>query len=307
MRRREFLIGTALAAVARATWGQVSEKAKRARIGSMTANFDRVIKDPAHPDDPNRTLDLLDLPQMYAERLGVHYMEPTCAHFASTEKGYLDEFKARLKKAGLELNQISLGALATAAGQNFPLLSISSPQRTHRVQAIDLTKEWIDHAAYLGCPRVMLHQGELAPEVRKETIETMKIITDYGKSKNVKPTLELRSSDWHVIVEVLKGAGAWSNCHSQNPPEALQAMLPISSGSMHVTYGGGGGRGRGRGGDRGGNQSGSQTPPDPAVALHNQIQYVKEAGYKGIYSIEHSGTDPYEAVKTVVDALVKEV
>jgi sugar phosphate isomerase/epimerase len=301
MRRREFLIGAAIAAGGvRSTWGQGSDKAKRARIGSMTANFDRVVKDSAHPDDPNRTLDLLDLPQMYAERLGVHYIEPTCAHFASTEKEYLDELKARVKKAGLEFNQISLGALATAPGARFPLLSISAPERTHRVQAIDLIKQWINHSAYLGCPRVMVHQGELPDAVRKETIEAMKIVTDYGKSKNVKATIELRGSDWRVIMDVLKGAGAWSNCHTQNPPEALHAMLPISSGSMHVTYGGGG---RGRGGNRGGNEP----APDPGIAFHNAMQLVKEAGYKGIYSIEHSGPDPYAAVQTVVEALVKEI
>ena len=290
MRRREFLLGTAMAAGGvRTTWGQDSDKAKRARIGSMTANFDRVVKDPARPDDPNRTLDLLDLPQMYAERLGVHYIEPTCAHFASTEKDYLDEFKARLKKAGLELNQISLGALATVPGARFPLLSISAPERTHRVQAIDLIKQWIDHAAYLGCPRVMVHQGELPPEVRKETIEAMKIVTDYGKTKNVKATIELRSSDWHVIVEVLKGAGGWTNCHTQNPPEALSVMLPMSSGSTHVTYGAGRGR------------------SNTQYNLHDAIQLFKQAGYRGIYSIEHSGPDPYAAVQTVVDALVKEI
>lgn len=288
MRRREFLIGAAIAAGVRRTRAQGSDKAKRARIGSMTANFERVVKHSAHADDPNRTLDLLDLPQMYAERLGVHYIEPTCAHFASTEKDYLDELKARVKKAGLEFNQISLGALATAPGARFPLLSISAPERTHRVQAIDLIKQWIDHAAYLGCPRVMVHQGELPPEVRKETIEAMKIVTDYGKTKNVKATLELRSSDWHVIVEVVKGAGAWTNCHTQNPPEALSVMLPLSSGSSHVTYGAG--------------RRGAT-----AYNLHDGLQIFKQAGYDGVYSIEHSGPDPYEAVKTVVDALVKDI
>ncbi len=302
MRRREFLIGAAIAAGgARSTWGQGSDKAKLARIGIMTANVNSLVKDSAHPDDPKRTLELLDLPQVFAEHFGVHYLEPTCSHFASTEKDYLDEFKARLKKAGSQLNQISLGALADQPGKNFPLLSISSPDRFRRLQAIDLTKQWIDHAAYLGCPRVMLHQGELPPEVRQETIATMKIMNDYGKSKKVKTTLELRSSDWHVIVDVLKGAGAWSNCHTQNAPEALHAMLPMSSGSMHVSYGGGG---RGRGGNRGG---GNQPAPDPAVGLHAGMQIVNESGYKGILSIEHSGPDPYTAIQTVIDALVKEI
>jgi sugar phosphate isomerase/epimerase len=291
MRRREFLMSAVVAAGTRLTWTQGSDKAKLTRIGSMTANFGTVLKDPARPDDPKRTFELLDLPQAYAERLGVRYMEPTCAHFASTEKGYLDQFKANLKKAGVELNQISLGALATAPGQQFPLLSISSPQRTHRVQGIDLIKQWIDHAAYLGCPRVMVHQGELPEAIRKETIETMKIVTDYGKSKNVKATLELRSSDWHVIVDVLKGAGAWTNCHTQNPPEALRVMLPMSSGSTHVSYG-----------------SGRSAQADPAAGLHDAlVQTFKPAGYNGIYSIEHTGPDPWTAVKTVVDALVKDI
>ncbi len=303
MRRREFLIGAAIAAGgARSTWGQNSDKAKLARIGSMTQNVGSLLKDPAHPDDPKRTLELLDLPQVLSEHFGVHYIEPTCAHFRSTEKDYLDEFKARVKKAGMELNQISLGALAQQSGQSYPIMTISSPERANRIAAIDLTKQWIEHAAYLGCPRVMLHQGDLAPEVRKETITALTAMTEYGKSKNVKVTLELRQSDWHVIVELLKATGCWMNCHSQNPPEALRVMFPMSSGSMHFTYGGGG---RGRRGNRDGNRGATQPPRDPTVVFREQIAVIKEAHYNGIYSIEHSGPDPFAAVKTVADALVK--
>src|ERR1700686_2144793 len=102
MGRREFLIGAAMAAGgAGKTWGQSSDKAKLARIGVMTASLSSLFKDPAHPDDPKRTLELLDLPQVLSEHFGVRYLEPTCAHFLSTEKDYLDEFKARVKKAGM--------------------------------------------------------------------------------------------------------------------------------------------------------------------------------------------------------------
>ncbi|HUB34803.1 MAG TPA: TIM barrel protein [Bryobacteraceae bacterium] len=301
MRRRDFLLASAAVAGAGRIWGQPgSDKAKLARMGSMTQNVQTLVKDPDHPDDPKRTLDLLDLPQLYKERLGVHYIEPTCAHFASTEKDYLNEFKARVRKAGLEINQISLGALAQQRGQDMPIMTISSPERTNRIAAIDLTKQWIDHAAYLGCPRVMLHQGHLAPEVRKETIAALQAMTDYGKSKNVKVTLELRQSDWHVIVELLKATGCWMNCHSQNPPEALRVMFPMTSGSMHLVYGMGG-RGR-RGGSRG-----NQPPRDPDVVLHEQMQVIKAAHYNGIFSIEHGGPDPFAAVQTVVKALLREM
>ena len=43
--------------------------------------------------------------------------------------------------------------------------TISARQRFVRLETIDLTKQWIDHAVVLGCPRVMINQGTLAPEV----------------------------------------------------------------------------------------------------------------------------------------------
>ena len=193
MKRRDFLIGSAIVAGSTVKfWGQDSDKAKLARIAIMTACFSSVVKSSAHPNDPKRTFELLDLPQVFAEHYGVHYLEPTCSHFTSTEKDYLDEFQVRLKKAGSQLNQISLGAISEQPGQSYGILNISSDNPVFRLEAIDLTKRWIDHAAYLRCPRVMVNQGLLLPEVRKETIETLKIMTDYGKSKNVKVTMETR-------------------------------------------------------------------------------------------------------------------
>jgi len=73
---------------------------------------------------------------------------------------------------------------------------------------------------------------------------------------------------------------------------------PMSSGSMHFVYGKGG---RGR---RGGNP---QPARDPVVVLHEQMQVVKEAHYNGIFSIEHSGPDPWAASQTVIGAVVKEI
>ncbi len=79
-------MGAAVAVGAsRRTWGQSADKEKLSRIAIMTACFSSIVKQPAHPDDPKRTLELLDLPDMYAEHYGVHYLEPTCQHFTSTE------------------------------------------------------------------------------------------------------------------------------------------------------------------------------------------------------------------------------
>ena len=167
----------------------------------------------------------------------------------------------------------------------------------------------------------MVNQGTLMPEIRNETIATLKVMTDYGKTKNVKVTMETRgggggargrgraaagrgpdaaaparpasfSGEWRVLVEVLKGAGAWTNVDIGNYPSeeerhaSLRVMLPMSSGSCHAHY-----------------------APE-RWSLHDTIQISKELGYEGIWSVESgggNGPDPYSQVQTVVDALLKEI
>ena len=57
----------------------------------------------------------------------------------------------------------------------------------------------------LGCPRVMVNQGTLAPEVRQAAIDTLKTMNAYGKAKKV-------SSPWKTAMtepdEAAGGAGA---------------------------------------------------------------------------------------------------
>jgi hypothetical protein len=138
----------------------------------MTLSFDKVIKSARHPDDPRRTLDILDVPQMIADRYGVQHVELQHYHFASTESSYLRELRDRLKKAKSHMNQICL---------EFGALNISSPDPVLRTETVDLTKQWIDNAVAVGCPRVMLNQGTLAPEVRQVAIATLKEIAEYGR------------------------------------------------------------------------------------------------------------------------------
>ena len=288
MRRREFLIGSAIAAGTTARgWGQSPDRAKLDRIAIMTLCFSRVLKSAAHPDDPARTLDILDAPQMIADRYGVHYVEVQHSHFPSTESSYLKEFRARLSKAKSRMNQVCL---------EFGPLNISSPDQVLRVETIDLTKRWIDHAVELGCPRVMVNQGTLAPEVRQTAIATLKTIGDYGRSRSVAVTMENRGSagspSWDVVVEAIKAAGIYANPDIGNFPDeetraaGLRVMYPLSSGSSHCHY----------------------NPERYSEA--NAIKISKEVGYRGLYSIEagaNNGPDPYTAVQTVLDELLKDI
>lgn len=321
MKRREFLIGCTVAAGAAwaqgvKAWAQSPEEAKRDRMAVMTLAFDDLLKDPASPNDPKRTLDILDMPDLIASHYGIHHVEVQHTHFISTELPYLREFRDRLRKANSQMSQICL---------EFESLNISSQDPILRVETIDLTKQWIDHAVELGCPRVMANQGTLAPEVRQAAIETLKTIGEYGKSRKVFVTMENRGgrrrpstppasanskaggapttvpaagssgrekAEWEVLVEVIKAAGIYANPDIGNFPDeearaaGLRVMYPLSSGSSHVHY-------------------------NPARYNEaNAIKISKEVGYKGLYSIEASninGPDPYSRVQTILDELLKDI
>src|SRR6185437_10708784 len=142
-----------------------------------------------------RTLDFLDTPEVIASHYGVHHVEVQHTHFISTELPYLREFRDRVKKANSHMNQICL---------EFGPLNISSPDPILRLETIDLTKQWVDHAVVLGCPRVMVNQGTLAPEVRQAAIETLRTIGKYGKARNVFVTMENRGGGGALLSHLLQ-------------------------------------------------------------------------------------------------------
>lgn len=299
--RRDFTFSAAAAlGAASPLRADKPDPAKLERIAIMTLCFSSILKNPAFPDDPNRTIDILDLPQIIADRYGVHHVEPQHSHFLSTEPAYLKEFRNRYAKAKCQMNQINV---------EFGPLNISNPDPVRVLETIDLTKQWINHAADLGCARVMLNQGTLAPEVRKTATAALKTIGDYGKSKKVFVTLENRgggappppapgqpprvvTAGWDVLVQVIKDAGIWANPDVGNFPDnearaaGLRAMYPLSSGSSHCHY----------------------APERYSEA--DAIKISKEVGYKGLFSVEtgrNNGSDPYAAVQLILDELIKDM
>ncbi len=106
------------------------------------------------------------------------------------------------------------------------------------------------------------------------------------------PTNRPPSPSWEVVVEVIKASGIYANPDIGNFPDdearaaGLRAMYPLSSGSSHAHY----------------------APERYSEA--KAIQISKEVGYKGLYSIEagrNNGPDPYAAVQSIVDELLKDL
>jgi sugar phosphate isomerase/epimerase len=281
MKRREFLVSSAVAAAGSA-WGQRPDQAKLDRIAVMSLCFAPLLKGTARAGNPKATLDLMDLGGMVAQRYGIHRVEFQHVDFPSTESAYLQEFLSHMKNAASRTNQINL---------DFANLNVSSPDSVIRLETIELTKRWIDNAAALECPRVMLNHGGLAAEVRQSAIETLKTINAYAKKKNVFVTLDPGNA-WEAAAEVIKASGTWANPDCGNFPDkasraaALPLLYRMTAGSSRVTH-----------------------VPDKFDTA-DAIRIAKEAGYQGVFSITAStrnSSDPYAPVQTVLDILLANI
>ena len=306
MKRREFLIGAAAAAglaSGRKGWAQTRDQAKLARVAIMSLCFNSILKNPSQPDNPARTLDIMDLGQMLADRYGVHNVEMQHAHFPSTEPAYLMGFRDRLAKTMSRVTNINL---------EFGPQNISATDPALRQQAIDRTKEWIDHALALGCPRIMVNQGAPTQENKDVAIAALKAMGDYGKSKNIMVAMENRGGGggrqgapapgatpaspappvpaaWVLLVEIIKGSGTYANCDLGNFPDqdtqhaGIRGMFPLTDGNCHVKL----------------NPARYDLPA--ALALVRQLRYA------GLYSIEAGGgggADPHQNVQSIYDVLI---
>src|SRR6266536_2345617 len=116
MKRREFLGGAAAATglvSSRKGWADAraqsrGDETKLRRVAIMSLCFNSILKNPSQPETPARTLDVMDLGQMLADRYGVHNVEMQHAHFPSTEPAYLKGFRERLAKTNSQVTNINL-------------------------------------------------------------------------------------------------------------------------------------------------------------------------------------------------------
>jgi hypothetical protein len=245
---------------------------------------------------------------MLADRYGVHNVEMQHTHFPSTEAAYLKSFRDRLSKTKSHVTNINL---------EFGPQNISAADPALRQQALDRTKEWIDYAVALGCPRIMVNQGAPTQENKGVAIATLKAMGDYGKSRQIMVAMENRGSGggrrggapdaaapaptpaqgpppqagWVLLVEIIKASGTYANCDLGNFPDqetqhaGIRGMFPLTDGNCHVKL-------------------------NPArYDLPAALALVRSLGYRGLYSIEAggggaAGPDPHANVQAIYDVLL---
>jgi hypothetical protein len=263
--------------------GQAPAGSKLDRIAIMAYSFVRVLKVPGQPASPDRTLEVFDIPQMFADRYKVHNVEMQHNYFESTDPAFFRTFLDRLAKTKSRISNINL-ELGT--------MNISSPNPVLRAQAVDLTRAWIDHAVLLGSPRVMINQGKLTDENKAAAITALRQMTAYAKTKNIMVGVEPRGDDFVRLVEVIKAAGAYANPDIGNfggdqahQHAGIRAMFLITNGTCHMKM---------------------HNPPTYDLAA--AIRLIKELGYNGLYSIENEQQgDPYQNVQAVLDIVLANI
>ena len=192
MKRRDFLTAGAATLAAAAAFGERTTSGQRARqpdpaklerIAIMTLAFNPMLKLPNQPASPARTLEVFDIPEMLADEYGVHNIEFQHEHLASTDRSYLQDLRGRLERSKSRMSNVNL---------EFGPINISTPDPKQREQAVALTRQWIDHAIVLGCPRVMINQGTLNEESKVWAVPALRAMGDYGRSKGIKVSAETR-------------------------------------------------------------------------------------------------------------------
>jgi sugar phosphate isomerase/epimerase len=227
MHRRDFLTAGAGALAVAASTGRTTraqqarqpDPAKLARIAIMTLDFGALLKLPDQPASPTRTLEVFDIPEMLADVYGVHNIEFQHTHIASTERSYLQDLRARLDRSKSRMTNLNL---------EFGPVNISAEDPAQRRQAVELTRQWVDHALVLGTPRVMINQGALTDETKVWAIPALREMGEYGRSKGVKISVETR-----ILFPSVLGRGAARGVGSAQtpptpPPAATTAATPAA-------------------------------------------------------------------------------
>jgi sugar phosphate isomerase/epimerase len=296
MKRRKFIAGAAAifgTAAGSKVLGETSpadnrKKLERVCVSSWSFhNLFTSTHDERAPAISGKPLDILDFPEMVADRYHVHNIEVVSPHFASTETSYLDGFKRRLARAHSRLVNIPVDYDEL---WDQPALSATDPKE--REKAVGLYSKWIDIAKELAAPSIRCDPGKVNPDDLSPTIGSYKTLVSRARPQGIHIIVEnhggIVSKQPELLVKILKESGAGALPDFGNFPDeetrehGLRLLFPLAASICHAKLRQG------------------------KMDFGRCVGISKETGFKGVYSIEAGGQgDPYEAVQQVRDELIK--
>jgi len=241
-------------------------------------------------------MELKDFAAHVAEKFNVHNIEPWSRIFPSTDRNYLEQFRAAVEKAHSAIVDIAVD------GEN----SQYSLDAAERDRAVVSGRAWVDVVAAMGSPGIRTHiQGtkESKPDVARAA-ETLARVAEYGAKKNVVINLEnddAVSEDPFFIVEVVEKVnnpwlralpdfGNTLNTHDDDYNyRAMDKMFSHAYGICHVKDG----------------EVDEQGKPTH-VDLARTFELLKKNKFRGYCSIEFDAPgDPYKPTAELVEKTVK--
>jgi sugar phosphate isomerase/epimerase len=242
---------------------------KMDRLGMGTVLFRYRFKQtkPAELQEIKNELTLLDVPSYYRDRFKVKQLEFWSNHFESLDKSYLNDLKGKIKASGGHLLNVQVDSS----------YNLASTDETERLKSLDHVKQWMDAVSFLGSRCVRINPGSANGSVDK-SIESMKLVNQYAKSKNLILLSENHfgiemNPDVHLRIVKEAGPGNYTLPDFGNYPRAamydsLEKILPhaymISAKADAF------------------NDKLEHTSYD----FDRCVQMAEKAGFKGIYSVE---------------------
>ena len=300
MRRRDFLLRStagALTAYAGAAAPPTEEKLRRIAISSYCFhNFFASTRYAGAPKLEGKPLDLLELPEMFADRFQVHNLEIVAPHFASHEPSYLREVVARLERAHSRIVNVPVDI-----GELWDKPGLSAADEKTRVHNVSLYKPWFDVAHAVGARSVRCDPGKINSSDLTPTINSYRELAAYAKPLGLFVIVEnhggVGSEHPEELIRILKSAGDQTGTlpdFGNFPDEdtrvrGLKALFPQARTVCHVR-------------DTEGDGKGGLVHFD----LNRCLRISREAGFQGLYSIEaEANGDVYANVRHVLDEVLK--
>jgi len=235
---------------------------------------------------PAKDMDILDFPEMIADRFHVHNIEIVSKHLLSTQKSYFAEFNERVRRAKSRLINIPVDIW-----ELWDQPSISSPDPAVREHALNLYLPWVDHGAALGTQCIRCDPGILNLDDPSPTIASYRTLVAATQSRGLQLVVENHGRAAAFpdhLVEILRATGAGALPDIGNFPNdatrirGLEAMFPLAKHLCHAKY-----------------------EPD-RFDFTRCIQIAKNASFPGVYSVEAPDSDdPWAAVQSVIDKLAE--
>ncbi|HXJ41210.1 MAG TPA: TIM barrel protein [Bryobacteraceae bacterium] len=283
MNRRYFIAGCGAAALAGSVQAQAANPLDRIAVLSWSFR-DAFGKTRAKNGGwvPDKDLDIFDYPEMIADRYHVHNVEVQTMYLEQ-DATFVREFRNRLQRA-----KSKLVSIAAEPGTEV-IQGIGSPDEKARENALAVYRKWIDYTADIGCPILMINQGNLYDDLNP-LIDSGKKLSEYGRGKKVAVTVEPRGNSGRqpeLLERVIQASGMGAtpdmgNFADDARERGLRLLVPLAVGTLHTRYA-------------------------PARFDFTKIMGItRELGYKGLYTIEANfNGNPYDQVQMVLDQIVK--